>query len=282
VSYTTAQLEALGFPTGLIVIRPSLVSDGTVDPSTGGTVSDSTFGNRAKVTVPAGVLSQATDVAIDVLQSPLQVPLPTGFSGAETYFVNIDFDPPPAFPLPAPGLKIVLPLRNYTIPGTIINLYRIDPATGALVEALNTSGDPVVGRADPGGLTATFDGISRLSTVVGLLPTAVTVQVAVLQQAINTRSHGSIPVAIYSSPTLDATQIDPSTLRFSGATVERHGKGKWQTSTGDLDGDGLPDLLAHFRTEELLLRPSDKVGVVEGETFDHRKIRGTAPVRILK
>ena len=53
-------------------------------------------------------------------------------------------------------------------------------------------------------------------------------------------------------------------------------------SSPDLDGDGLRDLLAHFRTEELLLTPTDAEGVVEGETFDHRKIRGVAPVRIRK
>ena len=283
VFYNPTQLAALGLPTDLIVIRPSLVPDGTIsNPAAGGSISDNTFGDRAKVTVPPGILSESTTIAIDILQSPLQVPLPVGFSGAETYFVNIEFLPAPAFPLAAPGLTLILPLRNYTIPGTAINLFRIDPATGNLVQALNTSGNPVVGSVDASGLTATFLGVSRLSTVVGLLPTAVPVRVAVQQRTINTKSHGSIPVVIFSSPTLDATKIDPATLRFAGASVETRGHHSFQISTHDLDGDGRPDLIAHFKTEELRLTRADTEGVLEGRTFDNRLIRGVAKVRILK
>jgi hypothetical protein len=275
------QLATAGLPNAIIVIKPSLVPDGIFSVA-GGTVSDSTFGSRAQLTVPPGVLTQDTAIAIDVFNSPLQVPLPAGFSGSETFFVNIELNPPPSYPLPAPGMTLVLPIRNYVIPGTAISLLRIDPLTGILVPLQDASGNPISGQVDPGGLTATFHGIVHFCTVVGLLPTATTLQVAVQQSAINTKSHGSIPVVIYSSPTLDATQIDPSTLRFSGASVETHPADRWMISFADLDDDGRPDLIAHFRTEELLLKPADTQGVIEGQTFDHRLIRGTTPVRIFK
>jgi hypothetical protein len=124
--------------------------DGTVPPS-GGTVADTTFEDRAELIVPGGVFTQPTAIAIDVLESPLVIPLPTGFSSAETYFVNVQLTPTPAFPLPAPGITVVLPLRNYTIPGTGINLFRIDPVTGNLIPALDISGNPATGLVDPGG-----------------------------------------------------------------------------------------------------------------------------------
>jgi hypothetical protein len=170
-----AQLGALGIPNTITVIKPSLVPDGTIsNPAAGGTVSDDVFGNRAQIIVPGGVLSQPTTVAIDVLQSPLQVPLPTGFSTAETYYVNIQVSPTPSFPLPAPGITVVLPLRNSGIPGTSINLFSIDPATGNLVPVLDPVGNPVVGVVDASGLTATFVGVTHFSTLVGLLPTVPT------------------------------------------------------------------------------------------------------------
>jgi len=91
---------------------------------------DQTFGARAQVTFPSGVLGASTDVAIDVFDSPLSIPTPSGFSGPGTHFVNINLAPAPTFPLPAPGLTVVLPLTNIMIPGTRINLFRVDPATG--------------------------------------------------------------------------------------------------------------------------------------------------------
>jgi hypothetical protein len=56
VSFDGAGLQALGFPTTLDVIKPSLITDGTVGQN-GGQVSDQTFGERATVFFPAGALS---------------------------------------------------------------------------------------------------------------------------------------------------------------------------------------------------------------------------------
>ena len=115
---TTANLTSLNLPTNsmnvptnLIVIQPSLTADGTLG-SAGGTVADSVFGSRAQITVPAGVFSGNTTIAIDVLTSPLAIPNPTGYSGPGTYFVNFQLTPTPSFPLPAPGVTLVLPLAH--------------------------------------------------------------------------------------------------------------------------------------------------------------------------
>ena len=241
--------------------------------------------NRAKVIVPPRVLSQPAAIAIDVLGSPLAILLPSGFSGAETYFVNIEFFPQPTFPLADPGLTIVLPLRNFISPDTAIQLFRVDTATGRLVPAVNTSGNPVVGHVDSGGMTATFQGLSRLSTLVGLLPvTPANAQVVVVSvdHRIDRRSHVDIPVVIFSSPALDATQIDPSTLRFAGAPVHKDQHGHYRISTRDVNGDGLPDLIAYFRANKLQLSAGDTQAVLDGRTFDNRVVHAVVSVHVQK
>jgi len=287
LSLTNSQIGALGIPSTITVIKPSLQPDGAIlNPAAGGTISDTVFGNRAKLVIPPGALSNPTQVAIDVLQSPLGLPLPTGLSSAETYFVNVQLTPTPNYPLPAPGITVVLPLRNYTAPGSAINLLRIDPATGNLVPAVDTSGSFATGRVDASGLTATFVGIARFSTIVGALPDAIPVIVNVKPNetvnTLNLRSKGSIPVTVYSTPNLDLTRVDPATVRFAGAPISQNKKGKWQIAFADLDGDGLDDLIAHFDTEQVLLTVGASQAVVEGRTLDNRLFRGSDSVRILK
>ena len=166
---STPDLDARGVPR-LVIVRPSLNSDGIVDPTVGGVIQDDTFGNRAQVTVPPGLFANSTDVAIDVFQDPLNIPNPTGFSAPGTLFVNIQLTPEPAFPLAAPGLTIVLPVGNPLPPGKILDLFKVDPASGLLVPELGIGGLPVTGTVDPSGLSATFTGVAGLSTVVGLIP----------------------------------------------------------------------------------------------------------------
>lgn len=168
-SYSPAALAALGFPTTLEVIRPSLVPDATVGAA-GGVASDTTFGARAQVVFPAGALSAPTTIAIDVLQTPSAVPTPTGFSDG-TLFTNVSLSPTPSMPFAAPGLTVTLPFSVFRAPGTLIHLYRIDPATGLLVPATSITGGRVAGRVNADGLSATFMGVAHLSTLVGFFPT---------------------------------------------------------------------------------------------------------------
>jgi hypothetical protein len=169
---SNGDLVAAGFPALLNVVLPSLEGDGTVGTG-GGTVSDTVFGDRARITLPPGAVDGPTDVAIDVLSSPLVIPMPSGFAAPGTRYVNISFTPTPAMPFPAPGATVVLPLVNPLPAGTVLQLFRVDPASGALVAAVGVSGGPVTGVVDAPGLSATFTGVARFSVVVGLVPDAV-------------------------------------------------------------------------------------------------------------
>ena len=155
-----------------VAIANGTAIDGTIDdPVIGGVVTDTTFGSRAQVSFPAGVLTDPTDVTISVFQEPPEAPTPAGFSAPGTLFVEIDLDPTPLFPLVPPGLTVVLPIEPPLPPETTLSLYRINPSTGSLEPALDVIGMPVTGTVDaPDGLSATFQGIGSLSTVVGLRP----------------------------------------------------------------------------------------------------------------
>lgn len=168
---TTAQMAAAGFPTDLVIFQPSTSVDGTVGTE-GGTVNDVVFGNRASITFPRGSLRTNTNAAIDVLLVPPAIPTPTGYTTG-TLFVNVTLTPTPPMPFPAPGLTLTLPFSTFRTPRSPIALWRLDSLTGLLVPATTISGPNVVGTVNSDGLSATFTGVSRLSTLVGLFPVAV-------------------------------------------------------------------------------------------------------------
>jgi hypothetical protein len=288
----TDRLEAQGFTARIAVIKPSLEIDGTIDPGSGGTVADETFGDRAQVTVPAGVFTQETTVAIDVFSEPLDIPIPTGFAADGTRFVNIGLDPTPAFPLATPGLTIVLPLVQFEAPGTVLWLYRVNSTTGLLEPALDTAGQPIAGTVDaPDGMSATFTGISRLSTVVGLRAQIQTTRVTVdidprsATNVINSRNQGLLSVAIITTPQFDASLADPRTVKIGGASILMVGKKDRPIAVRlDVDHDGDRDLVVVVRLDDLDLAEGANVLMLEGLTSDGRRIEGedTVTVRVKK
>ena len=167
----TAQVQAMGLPTQLVVVLPSNQVDGSVG-SSGGTVMDTVFGDRAEVTFPAGVLSQDTQVSIDVFTEQIQLPIPQGYSVAGTNYVNLSFNPEPPLPLPAPGMTLVLPLSTQMAPGSPLTLFKVDPVSGNLIPEPSVYGGNVIGTVNDDGLSATFTGIAGLSVVVGLVPSS--------------------------------------------------------------------------------------------------------------
>lgn len=218
VNYTPAMLQAMGFPNSIVVTKPSLVSDGTLG-SGGGTVTDNSFGSRASITFPPGLLSTNTSVSIDVFASPLAVPTPRGFTIPGTYFVNLAFVPALGSPIPAPGITLVLPLVAPMTPGAHLSLYHIDPVTGTLAPAVDAFHQFVVGTVNSDGLSATFSNVVTLSTVAAYL------------------SNGSVLGDIDGSGSV--TCVDVSLLRASFG--RRTGQSGFN-SAADLNNDGVVDV----------------------------------------
>lgn len=114
--------------------------------------------------------------------------------------------------------------------------------------------------------------------VTGLRPAVVQVGVLIKPGSedsapINPRAKGKIPVAILARDDFDPLKVDPESLRFGahgdedslescggGFKAERKGKGPLKQLQGeDVNGDGLPDLVCHFRIQDA----GFEVGVLE-------------------
>lgn len=102
------------------------------------------------------------------------------------------------------------------------------------------------------------------------------------QNTINVGSAGVVPVAMLSSESFDATQIDPGTVALAGAKVRMVGRaGKFLCQTRDANGDGRTDLICDVETVQFLIEPGDTVAVLEAMTFGGLPVRGQDIIRIV-
>jgi len=100
--------------------------------------------------------------------------------------------------------------------------------------------------------------------------------------SINLSSAGVVPVAILSSTTFDATQVDAATVTLAGAAVKLIGKGdKFACSAQDVNEDGLLDVVCHVVTAQFMVEPGDSVAVLEAKTFSGQAIRGQDSINIV-
>lgn len=94
---------------------------------------------------------------------------------------------------------------------------------------------------------------------------------------INLKSKGVIPVAILSSESFDATDVDVSSVMFALGATPVHG-GHFE----DVDvGDGLTDLLLHFKTQDTGLTAFSTLACLTGSLNDGTPILGCDSVNIV-
>jgi hypothetical protein len=89
-----------------------------------------------------------------------------------------------------------------------------------------------------------------------------------------------VTAAILSTPDLDATSVDHTTLVFEGATETHVDKrsGEPARHEEDVDGDGDTDLVMHVRVGDTGLHEGSTEGTLTGSTFDGLPIQGTDAV----
>jgi hypothetical protein len=125
-------------------------------------------------------------------------------------------------------------------------------------------------------------GCDDLVAQVNWLSVMIDIKPGSYPNSINLGSGGSVPVAIFSTPTFDATTVDPTSVTLAKALVQLKGKGTPMASAEDVNGDGLPDLVVHVSTQALQLTGADVNAVLEGVTTAGVYIRGTDTVRIIE
>lgn len=90
---------------------------------------------------------------------------------------------------------------------------------------------------------------------------------------VNHKGKGVLPVAVLSSATFDATAIDPATLTIGDdaapdTPVATRPNGTYMAAVEDVNNDGLPDLVVHFRVNLLVanddLTPATTSLVLQG------------------
>ena len=90
---------------------------------------------------------------------------------------------------------------------------------------------------------------------------------------------GTILVAVLGDATFDPTNIDISTLDFSGLSVAVKGNGQVQCDIDDVDSDGFWDLVCKFVDSDNWTGGPDEA-TLTGELYDGTPFEGTDSICI--
>ncbi len=140
---------------------------------------------------------------------------------------------------------------------------------------------PALGQVLVAGGHSGADFVTAAELFALVISVSIDIKPGSFPNSINLGSGGTVPVAILSTGTFDATTVDPVTVTLASAPVKLKGKGTPMTSVEDVNGDGLGDLVVHVDTSALELTETDTEAVLEGKTIDGTMIRGTDSVRVV-
>lgn len=104
------------------------------------------------------------------------------------------------------------------------------------------------------------------------VPILIDIKPATLPNSINPRSKGKIPVAILTTPSFDATAVDPTTILFGATGVET---GPVHFAMEDVDGDGDIDMVLHFVTQDTGITCGDTSASLTGMIFSGLRVKGS-------
>jgi hypothetical protein len=228
------------------------------------------------VTTPAdgiwgGAEFSGTDtvyVFTTVVQSTTPVTIPLVWDGDDGHavFVNGEFvggggfaEDVPFDLAVAPGASVTLEVVGYNAGGPwVLKLLRRD--TG--LPLTSTPGVTI----DACTANVPSDACAEVTTV------SIDIKPGSSPNTINPKSQGVIPVAILTTKIFDATTVDPLSVRFGPkGAQEAHDKGHIR----DVNKDGEPDLVLHFRTQATGIQCGDTSASLMGETFDGDPIQGS-------
>lgn len=125
-------------------------------------------------------------------------------------------------------------------------------------------------------------------TTPEVLPVDIDIKPGSDPNSINSQSRGTIPVAVLSAEDFDApSAVDRTTLTFgrTGDELSLQLRGSAEVpncGAEDVNADGLPDLVCHFRTPATGFEAGDVEGILKGQTVGGVAIEGRDAVRIVR
>ena len=179
-----------------------------------------------------------------------------------------------------PGDVIGLTIRSDPLIGRYLH-----PLIGVATTRLVLRDVPVGGTIDLADIfTVSLPWPPAVQVIVAPAVTSVRIDVkpGSSPNSVNLGSNGTIPVAIFSTPSFDATAVDPLSLTLASAPVKLRGRGMPMAGLVDVDGDGLLDLVVHVSTEALGLsdvdtESSSRARRSKAPRFEARTRSGSSP-----
>ena len=183
----------------------------------------------------------------------------------------------------------------YAIGGTtdggyanVVEAYNPGSNTWASKASMPTARSDTASAAANGGMYV-FGGISAfgvLSTNEAFsnsgIQVAIDIKPGSSQNTINLGSAGVVTVAILSSATFDARQVDPASITLTGSAVRLRGRSdKSSCNVRDVNHDGRPDLVCHVKTSQSLIKAGSTSAILTGRTFGGQDIQGEDSIQIV-
>ena len=137
--------------------------------------------------------------------------------------------------------------------------------------------------ANPLSITMDGDKVIKAVFVKTVVKVSIDIKPGTNPNHINLGSHGVLPVAILSSDSFDATQVNPETVLLAGAGVAMRGRSnKYLAHEEDVNEDGLLDLVLQVETENLIPGEfQDGSVTLAGDTYEGEEFEGTDEIVIV-